>query len=193
MLHLTVVTLLRDFTSFLFNSIDLTWFREKKKKNSMTSNPMACLERVVTFFLNPRGRESKERERYSPFLACRSVSSNLSPSYIHIQRRTVVNQGHSCSSSRALRLRLIEMVVVVMVLVMMVVFVSLHHLRQAAFVQHDARELPHLLLLHHRPWTHDWPCPTSRWPGSSCRRPFPGPLLVSPVRCRALMGCGAGR
>lgn len=61
-----------------------------------------------------------------------------------------VNHGQSCFSSHALCLRLIEMVVVVMVLMMVVVFVSLHHLRQAAFVQHDAGELPHLFLLHHR-------------------------------------------
>lgn len=44
---------------------------------------------------------------------------------------------------------LVEVVVVVVVFVVVVVLVPLHHLGQAALVQHHAGQVAHLLPLHH--------------------------------------------
>lgn len=62
-------------------------------------------------------------------------------------------KGGCVSSSQGSRPRLsglVEVVVVVVVFMVVVVLMSLHHLRQAALIEHHAGQVPHLFPLHHR-------------------------------------------
>lgn len=61
----------------------------------------------------------------------------------------VAGCGFSTGDSRSRLSGLVEVVVVVVVFVVVVVLMPLHHLRQAALVEHHAGQVPHLLALHH--------------------------------------------